>query len=165
MNKEDKKAKKSAQPKKNQAQPKKDQLKAKKSQIIAKKEETKEKKNEIYQYYKKHLSGLESVTMNPMNPDGDANNWLSCITIEEASSVTPDLLMDAMEAENMEARPIWKPMHLQPVFTGCDFFKHPDCNGNSVSESIFKRGFCLPSDVKNTTEDMDRIIAVIKQAF
>ena len=127
--------------------------------------EHKEKKNEIYQYYKKHLSGLESVTMNPMNPDGDANNWLSCITIEEASSVTPDLLMDAMEAENMEARPIWKPMHLQPVFTGCDFFKHPDCNGNSVSEAIFKRGLCLPSDVKNTTEDMDRIIAVIKQVF
>ena len=72
--------------------------------------EHKKKKNAIYQYYKKNLSDLDFVTMNPMNPDGDANNWLSCITIDETSQVTPDLLMDAMEAENMEARPIWKPI-------------------------------------------------------
>ena len=77
--------------------------------------------------------------------------------------------MDALEAENMESRPIWKPMHLQPVFAERDFFRHPGtekhCAGGSVSETIFTTGVCLPSDVKNTQEDMERIIAVIRNLF
>ena len=127
--------------------------------------EHKKKKNEIYNYYKEQLSGMDAITMNPMNPDGDANNWLSCITIAADSNITPDILMDAMEIENMESRPIWKPMHIQPVFSECDFFKHPGTQTTSVAEDIFVRGVCLPSDVKNTKEDMDHIIAVIKKLF
>ena len=103
--------------------------------------------------------------MNPMNPDGDANNWLSCITIATDSNITPDILMDAMEIENMESRPIWKPMHIQPVFSDCDFFRHPGAQTQSIGQDIFTRGVCLPSDVKNTKEDMDHIIAVIKKLF
>ena len=83
--------------------------------------EHKQKKNEIYKEYKKQLADIEAITLNPMNPDGDANNWLTCITIDPKSHVTPDLLMDALEAENMESRPIWKPMHLQPVFKEYDY--------------------------------------------
>ena len=131
--------------------------------------EHKHKKNEIYKEYKKQLADIEAITLNPMNPDGDANNWLTCIMIDPKSHVTPDLLMDALEAENMESRPIWKPMHLQPVFAECDFFRHPGtekhCAGGSVSETIFTTGVCLPSDVKNTQEDMERIIAVIRSLF
>ena len=126
--------------------------------------EYKQKKNEIYKEYKKQLSDIDAITLNPMNPDGDANNWLTCITIDPASHVTPDMLMDALEAENMESRPIWKPMHIQPVFAGCDFFQHPGAE-NSISENIFITGVCLPSDVKNTQDDMKRIIAVIKSLF
>ena len=57
--------------------------------------EHKHKKNEIYKEYKKQLADIEAITLNPMNPDGDANNWLTCITIDPKSHVSPDLLMDA----------------------------------------------------------------------
>ncbi len=102
--------------------------------------------------------------MNPMNPNGEANNWLSCMTIAEGCKVTHDMVMDVLEENNIESRPIWKPMHLQPVFAGCDFFSH---NGGeeSVSEDIFNRGLCLPSDIKNTPEDMELIIGLIRGLF
>ncbi len=101
--------------------------------------------------------------MNPLNPDGDANNWLSCMTIAPESGVTPNMAMDALEAENIESRPIWKPMHLQPVFADADFITLQE-NG-SVGERIFEKGFCLPSDIKNTPEDMELIINTIRNLF
>lgn len=79
-------------------------------------EEHKRKKKEIYRQYKEAFADIPAVAMNPMNPDGDANNWLSCMTIDPDSGVTPDMVMDALEAENIESRPIWKPMHLQPFY-------------------------------------------------
>ena len=65
--------------------------------------------------------------------------------------------------EGIETRPIWKPMHLQPVFQGYDFIQTED--GMSVSEDIFNRGLCLPSDIKNTKEDMERIIETVRKQF
>lgn len=127
-------------------------------------EEFKQKKNLIYREYKERLADIKEITMNPMNPDGDANNWLSCITLEKECRVTPNQIMDALEAENIESRPVWKPMHLQPVFAYCDFFQE-DEGAMSVSEDIFNRGLCLPSDVKNTKRDMNTIIKVIKGLF
>ena len=82
----------------------------------------------------------------------------------QSRSVTPDSVMDALEAENIESRPIWKPMHMQPVFAEYDFFNHNE-HGVSVSEDIFARGMCLPSDIKNTDEDMDKIIALVRAQF
>lgn len=122
------------------------------------------KKKEIYETYKEAFADIEEITMNPLNPDGEANYWLSCITIKEGCPVTPDMIMDALEAENIESRPIWKPMHLQPVYAECDFFTH-DGSAESVSEDIFHRGLCLPSDIKNTREDMDKIIAIVRGFF
>lgn len=78
--------------------------------------------------------------------------------------MTPDMVMDALEAENIESRPIWKPMHLQPVFAEYDFVNH-NAGNISVSEDIFNRGVCLPSDIKNTDEDMDKIISIVKKLF
>lgn len=121
-------------------------------------------KNKIYYRYKEAFADMDEISMNPMNPDGDANNWLSCITLKEGCHVTPTAVMDALEAENIESRPIWKPMHLQPVFADCDFFNH-NAAGMSVGEDIFNRGVCLPSDIKNTDEDMERIIGIIKALF
>lgn len=121
-------------------------------------------KNKIYRRYKEAFADLDEISMNPMNPKGDANNWLSCITLREGCRVTPTDIMDALEAENIESRPIWKPMHLQPVFVDCEFFNHND-DGISVSEDIFNRGVCLPSDIKNTDEDMEKIIGIIKALF
>lgn len=127
-------------------------------------EEHKAMKKKIYEQYKTAFADIEEITMNPLNPDGDANCWLSCMTIAEGSSVTPNQIMDALEAENIESRPIWKPMHLQPVFEGCDFISAVD-GEVSVGEDIFNRGLCLPSDIKNTEEDMENIIAIVRGCF
>ena len=127
-------------------------------------EEHKARKKAIYGQYKEAFSDIPEITMNPLNPDGDANCWLSCMTIAKESKITPDMIMDALEEINAESRPIWKPMHLQPVFAKCDFIPHND-DGSSVGEDIFNRGLCLPSDIKNTEEDMERIIRTVRGCF
>ena len=126
-------------------------------------EEHKQKKKEIYAWYQKAFADIPEITMNPMNPDGDANCWLSCMTLAEGCPVTPEQIMDALEAVNVESRPIWKPMHCQPVFEGYDLIAVRE--GESVSEEIFRRGLCLPSDIKNTEEDMELIIGTIRSLF
>ena len=142
-------------------------------------DEHKAKKQAIYQQYKKAFADIEEITMNPLNPDGDANNWLSCITLKEGCGVTPNDIMDALEAKNIESRPIWKPMHLQPIYAGAEFFTAKGWQRNvaavkgdngddwdhSVSGDVFRRGMCLPSDIKNTDEDMERIIRIVRSLF
>ncbi|MBR2951290.1 MAG: aminotransferase class I/II-fold pyridoxal phosphate-dependent enzyme [Lachnospiraceae bacterium] len=126
-------------------------------------EEHKAIKKRIYEQYKAAFADIEEITMNPLNPDGESNCWLSCITIAEGCPVTYEQLMDAMEEHNIESRPIWKPMHLQPVFADYDFIQVKD--GISVGEDIFNRGLCLPSDIKNTEEDMQNIINIVRGCF
>lgn len=122
------------------------------------------RKKEIYRQYQEAFAQIPEITMNPMNPEGDANCWLSGMIIEESCGVTPDMVMDALEEINVESRPIWKPMHLQPVFAKEDFFPHYE-DGRSVGEPVFARGLCLPSDIKNTDEDMELIIQTVKGCF
>lgn len=126
-------------------------------------EEHKALKKKIYNRYKEAFADIPELTMNPLNPDGDSNCWLSCVTIEKGCPVTYEQIMDALGAENIESRPIWKPMHLQPVFADCDFVTVNETG--SVSEDIFNRGLCLPSDIKNTEEDMELIIGIIRKLF
>lgn len=122
------------------------------------------KKQAIYNCYKEAFADIEEITMNPLNIDGEANNWLSCMTIAKECSVTPDDVMDVLDAENIESRPIWNPMHLQPVYKGYDFFTvSKDCESNGGE--IFKTGLCLPSDIKNTKEDMEKIINIVRGCF
>ena len=127
-------------------------------------------KKAIYQRYQEAFADISEIAMNPMNSKGEANNWLSCMTIKEGCKVTPDMVMDALEAEDIESRPIWKPMNLQPVFAGYEFFSHNKnvnsaADGISVGEDIFNRGLCLPSDIKNTDADMDKIIGIVRGLF
>ena len=126
-------------------------------------EEHKAKKQAIYRQYKEAFADIPEISMNPMNPDGEANNWLSCMTIDPSSPGTPIGVMDALAEYNIETRPIWKPMHLQPVFADCDFIQTEE--GISVSEDVFNRGLCLPSDIKNTAEDMDLILSIVRRQF
>ena len=112
-------------------------------------EEHKKRKQEIYRQYQAAFADVPEISMNPLNPDGDANCWLSGMLIAKESKVTPDMVMDALEEINAESRPIWKPMHMQPVFAGEDFMPHYE-DGRSVGEDVFARGLCLPSDIKNT---------------
>ena len=128
----------------------------------------KKRKQEMYQQYQEAFADVADIKMNPMNPEGAANNWLSCITLEQECidrGITPITIMDALEKENIESRPIWKPMNLQPVYEGNDFIQRESANGVSVGEDIFNRGVCLPSDIKNTAEDMERVIGIIKGLF
>lgn len=133
-------------------------------------EEHKALKKKIYKQYEEAFADIPELTMNPLNPDGDSNCWLSCVTIAEGCPVTYEQIMDALAEENIESRPIWKPMHLQPIYADCDFvtengFKSELGELESVSENIFNRGLCLPSDIKNTQEDMELIISTIRKCF
>lgn len=133
-------------------------------------EEHKALKKAIYEQYQKAFADIKEISLNPLNQNGDANCWLTAMLIDEASPVTPEWVMDALEAQNIESRPIWKPMHLQPVFAAYDFFtasgegKKEEGKG-SVSERIFDRGLCLPSDIKNTAQDMELIIRIVRKCF
>ncbi len=112
------------------------------------------KKKYIFEFYKKELDELEGVEMMPFNDWDEPNYWLSCMTLN--GDVRPLDVMETLEKENIESRPIWKPMHMQPFFAEYDFV------GDGVSEKIFKNGVCLPSDTKMTDEDLERICKIIK---
>jgi len=125
-------------------------------------EEHRALKERIYRTYEAGLEGLP-VKMNPYLPESQPNFWLSCLTIDKDCTVTPEQIRLALEKENIEARPIWKPMHMQPVFAKNDFITVEEDDG--VGGDIFRRGLCLPSDIKNTPEDMAHIISVIRGLF
>lgn len=136
------------------------------------------KKREIFDCYCKNLGSLKGVQMMPHDVHSRDNCWLSVMLLSDDAPVTPHDVMEALEKENIESRPLWKPMHLQPVFADCDFIGEKDGNmlekkdfsvidqntgaDNSVSGILFKQGVCLPSDTKNTAQDMERICGIIK---
>jgi len=113
-----------------------------------------EKKKYVFDFYRRELSQLEGIQFMPINEWNQPNYWLSCITLSE--KVKPLDIMEALERENIESRPIWKPMHMQPFFEKYDFI------GQGVSEKIFESGVCLPSDTKMTDDDLYRVVNVIK---
>ena len=121
-----------------------------------------EQKTKIYETYKEAFKDIEEIEMQPMRENTRPNHWLSVITLKKNSKVTPLQIMEALEKQDIETRPVWKPMHLQPVFKAYDFIKVED---KAVSEDLFERGVCLPSDTKNTEEDMERVIKAIKTLF
>lgn len=124
-------------------------------------EEHRDIKEKIYRVYEEAFKDLP-VTMNPYLKDSKPNFWLSCILIDEGCSVKPMEIIDKLAAENIESRPIWKPMHMQPVFKGYDFIP-ADCE--DVGKDIFERGLCLPSDIKMTEEEQKRVIDIIAGCF
>jgi dTDP-4-amino-4,6-dideoxygalactose transaminase len=113
-----------------------------------------EKKREIFEFYKRELGSLEGVEMMPVNEWNEPNYWLSCMMM--SGRVRPLDIMAALEAENIESRPIWKPMHMQPFYAKYDFI------GDGVSGKIFENGVCLPSDTKMSERDLERIVKIIK---
>ena len=124
-------------------------------------EEHRDRKEEIYRRYENAFVDLP-VTMNPYLEGSKPNFWLSCFTINEGCNVDPLDIMKILDDHNVEARPIWKPMHMQPVFEGCDFISVAE---KPVNEDIFARGLCLPSDIKMTEEDQNYVIDIIKSCF
>lgn len=125
-------------------------------------EEHKALKKAVYLRYKEGLEGLP-VSMNPYLSCSEPNFWLSCLLIEKGSSVTPDMIREKLAEYNVESRPIWKPMHLQPIYKGNDFVASEE--GRDVGADIFARGLCLPSDIKMTEETQDIVIEMIRSCF
>ena len=115
------------------------------------------KKKYIFENYKKELKNFEGIEFMPINDWNEPNYWLSCITVR--GKVRPIEIMEALEKDNIETRPIWKPMHMQPYFEEYDFI------GEGVSEKIFESGVCLPSDTKMTDEEMKRVCNTIKRLY
>lgn len=117
-----------------------------------------EKKRHIFDTYKKCLADIEEISFIDEMENERANFWLSAMLID-SESVTPTMVMEALAKKNIETRPIWKPMHLQP------FFEKYDHVGGKVSETYFEKGLCLPSDTKMTDEQLESVIQEIKQVF
>ena len=117
-------------------------------------------KTDIYKRYESMLEGLP-VQVNPYLRESVPNFWLSCLTIDAGEDVTPERIQNALMEHNIESRPIWKPMHMQPVYAGADFVDV----GDRVGEDIFGRGLCLPSDNKMTEEEQEIVVGVIRELF
>lgn len=112
------------------------------------------KKRYIFNFYKSHLSDLDDINFMPENSWNQPNFWLSAITL---NNINPNQLIDVLQEKNIEARPIWKPMHLQPFFEKYDYI------GGEVSKNLFNTGVCLPSDTKMTEEDLNRVVKNIRK--
>ena len=124
-------------------------------------EEHRELKEKIYRRYEQAFKDLP-LTMNPYLDYTKPNFWLSCILIDKLCDVNPLDIMNKLAENNVEARPIWKPMHMQPVFANNEFISATE---QSVGEDVFARGLCLPSDIKMTEEEQDYVIEIIKGCF
>lgn len=122
-------------------------------------------KKKIYETYKAAFADVEAIKMNPYLECSEPNFWLSCMTIDPTiSNLKPRDIMAVLGAENIESRPIWKPMHMQPLFYNRDFITLQK-EKTPISTEIFEQGVCLPSDIKNSNEVMQYIIDIIKQSF
>lgn len=116
-----------------------------------------QRKKEIFEYYKQELGNLDGVQMMPENDWNKPNYWLSCLTL--SGYVRPLDLIVTLEKENIESRPVWKPMHMQPFFEKYDFI------GSGIAEKLFENGVCLPSDTKMTDGDLEIVCKVIKELW
>ncbi len=113
-------------------------------------------RHRINEHYRTALAGLPGVEFMPVASHGSPNDWLTVILISpDAFGADREAVRLALEAEDIEARPIWKPMHLQPVFAGCRR------RGGDVAEDLFERGLCLPSGSQLSYDDVERVAGII----
>lgn len=119
------------------------------------------KKREIYKFYEKAFADIDDISMMSVHDDIERSNcWLSCIQIKHGSQITPLDIQLALEEDNIEARPVWKPMHMQPVFSDCDYI-----DNGGVSQKLFENGVCLPSDTKMDEEELYRTTNIIRNLW
>ena len=119
-------------------------------------------RRQMHDFYVDIFTSIEGVEVfSTPNDDYFANYWLSAITIDatKTNGITAETLRVALDAENIESRPLWKPMHLQPIFSTYPYY------GSNVAQNLFENGLCLPSGSNLTDEDRERISMVIKSVF
>ena len=115
-----------------------------------------EEKRRIFEFYRHALADEPGIEFMPEAPYGRATRWLTCILVDpEKFGADREDVRQHLDRNNIEARPLWKPMHLQPVFAGCR------CRGGAVAEGLFARGLCLPSGTNLTPEDLARVAQAV----
>ena len=117
------------------------------------------RKREIFNFYKNELSMIKEITFLEELEVSFSNYWLTTILLDKNSTIDREQLRLHLEKDNIESRPLWKPMHLQPVFKDCKSYV------NGISEDLFNRGLCLPSGTAMTTEDLKRIVKKVKELY
>jgi len=118
-----------------------------------------ERRHEINDAYRKGLAGLEGVDFMPWDPRGRPNGWLTVVTLDLGLGVTPHEVCRRLEADDVEARPTCKPVHLQPVFEGVHVV------GGEVASDLYRRGLCLPSGSSMTDDDVARVVDLLVAAL
>ena len=127
-------------------------------QLSAIEDKVKARRN-IFDYYKNSLDFIEGINFMPELKDSKSNRWLTTLTIDQdIIKVTPLELIKTLEKENIEARPIWKPMHLQPLYKSYDFIS---LNNEDISGKLFLNGICLPSGSQLKLSEQDYIIDIL----
>lgn len=117
-------------------------------------------RRQIFEYYYRHLGDLPGLEFMPEAPWGRHTRWLTTLTIDpDKFGATREDVRRALEVANIESRPVWKPMHLQPVFAKYEAI------GGTVAERLFRDGLCLPSSSQLTEEDLGRVVEVIRSCF
>ena len=116
-----------------------------------------EQRRNNYNFYFDNLNSIEGISFQPELDGSFSNRWLTTITVDpqKTNGITRETIRLALAKENIEARPLWKPMHLQPIFKNTPFY------GNGVSEKLFEEGLCLPSGSNLTQDDLNRVLETI----
>jgi dTDP-4-amino-4,6-dideoxygalactose transaminase len=117
------------------------------------------RKREIFDFYKRELSGIKEITFLEEAKGSFSNYWLTTILLDKNSTIDREQMRLHLEKDNIESRPLWKPMHLQPIFRSCKSYV------NGVSENLFNMGLCLPSGSAMTNEDLQRIVRKVKELY
>lgn len=112
-----------------------------------------------FHHYKTELSHIKEISFLEEPQGYKSNRWLSCAIIDPTSGISQETIRSQLQARNIESRPLWKPMHLQPIFRTAPYY------GDNISEELFKKGICLPSGSNLTREDLDMVISIIRQIF
>lgn len=121
-------------------------------------------KRRIFNYYHEALSSYDGFEFMPEADYGQSTRWLTALTVDSRRcGVTAGEIIDAMEMENIEARPVWKPLHLQPLFANCLYYSYE--SGISISDDLFNNGICLPSGTSMSVDDQERVIDVIRKTI
>ncbi|HEY3406229.1 MAG TPA: aminotransferase class I/II-fold pyridoxal phosphate-dependent enzyme [Ohtaekwangia sp.] len=116
------------------------------------------RRREIFNWYTDRFKEISSIEFQPEHKESFSNRWLTCIRVKSKNNSAEgrEKIRLALEKNNIESRPLWKPMHLQPVFSNTPFY------GKQVSENLFRDGLCLPSGSSLSNEDLDRIASIVE---
>jgi pyridoxal phosphate-dependent aminotransferase EpsN len=120
------------------------------------------RRREIFNWYRENLAGLPSLAVAPATePIGShANRWLTTVLLDPATTTaTPESLRQHLETRKIESRPLWKPLHLQPLFAGAPMY------GGAVCEDLFARGLCLPSGTAMGDEELRRVAKAVREGL